>query len=201
MALGAVLTETERCRDPKADIYEQPTMIAAIRLLLFSGMRRGEVLGLKWADVNLGAGVIDLPDSKTGRKLVTLNAPALQLLSALPRTSEYVFPGRHAGKPLVGLPHAWLRIRTRAGLDGVRLHDLRHSYASTAAGLGASLPVIGALLGHTVAQTTQRYAGIANDPRREAAEAVGRQLASLLSPSEEKPAAVVPMQKRRRRRA
>ena len=197
LALGAALAESERCTDKQADEYEQPAMLAAVRVLLFTGMRRGEVLNLKWADVNLDAGVLDLPDSKTGRKLVTLNAPARQVLAALPRTSEYVFPGRAPRKPLVGLPHAWGRIRKRAGLEGVRLHDLRHSYASTAAGLGASLPVIGALLGHTVPQTTQRYAGLADDPRRAAAEAVGKELAALLSPKPSK-TAVVPMRRRRR---
>jgi integrase len=200
LALGTVLAETERTTDKTAPAYEPPKMLAAIRLLLFTGCRKGEVLGLTWADVHLDAGVLDLPTSKTGRKLVTLNAPACQLLAALPRTSEYVFPGQRRGKPLVGLPHAWHRIRARAGLDGVRLHDLRHTYASAAAGLGASLPVIGALLGHTVPQTTARYAGLADDPRRTAAEAVGKQLAGLLSPPET-PAAVVPIRKRRRRRA
>lgn len=216
VALGAALGVSERCKDKAADEYEQPVMLAVIRVLLLTGMRKGEALGLRWEDVNIDAGVVDLPDSKTGRKLVTLNAPARQLLAGLPRTSQYVFPGRHRGKPLVGVNHAWLRIRKRAGLDGVRLHDLRHSYASTAAGLGASLPVIGALLGHTVPATTARYAGLADDPRRAAAEAVGKQLEALLTPKradrnsyeggnfhpvgEEATAAVVPMRRKRRAR-
>jgi integrase len=196
-ALGGVLAESEQA--PKgSEEHEPPAMIAAIRLALFCGMRRSEVLNLRWADVNVEAGVIDLPDSKTGRKVIVLNAPAMQVLDGLPRKGEYVFPGRNPEKPLVGLPHAWLRIRKRAGLDGVRLHDLRHSFGSTAAGLGASLPIIGALLGHTVPSTTQRYAGVAQDPRREAAERVGERLAGLLSPSK-KSAAVVAMRKGRRR--
>jgi integrase len=198
IALGKVLAETERCTDKTAEEYESPKMVAVIRLLLFTGSRRSEILTLRWADVNLEAGWLDLPTSKTGRKLVTLNAPARQVLAALPRESEFVFPGRR-GKPLMGIGPVWLRIRKRAGLDGVRLHDLRHSFASAAAGLGASLPVIGALLGHTVPQTTARYAGLADDPRRAAAEAVGKHLAVLLSPAEN-PAAVVPMRKRRGRR-
>lgn len=198
MALGKTLTESERCKDKRAEEYERPIMLAVIRMLVFTGCRRSEILTLKWSAVNLEAGILDLPDSKTGRKLVTLNAPAAQLLAAQPRTSEYVFPGRAAGKPLVGIGHVWERIRKRAGLENVRLHDLRHSYGSTAAGLGASLPVIGALLGHTVAQTTQRYAGLADNPRRTAAEAVGKQLAALLSP-EPSAANVVAMRKRRRR--
>lgn len=203
-ALGAALAEIERA-PKKSDDYELPSVIAAVRLLLFTGCRRGELLSLRWEDVNFDAGVLDLPDSKTGRKVIVLNAPARQVLDSLAKQRKdgcpWVLPGRYGGKALVGLPHAWLRIRKRAGLDGVRLHDLRHSYASTAAGLGASLPVIGALLGHTVPATTARYAGVAADPRREAAERVGERLAGLLAP---KPAAAnvvaMPMQRKRGRR-
>lgn len=196
-ALGKTLAEIEKA-DKAAEEYELPSVIAAIRLLLFTGCRRGEILELKWSDVDLENGLLDLPESKTGRKTIVLNAPARQVLTELEKqkTGEYVVTGRYKDKPLVGLPHAWIRIRRRAGLDGVRLHDLRHSYASTGAGLGASLPVIGALLGHTVAQTTARYAGVAADPRREAAERIGKRLESLLSPQEK--AKVVAMKKRRR---
>ena len=198
LALGATLTESEKA-SKDADEYEHPFIIAALRLLVLTGCRKSEVLTLKWADVDLERGWLDLPTSKTGRKLITLNAPAMQLLANLPRSSEYVFPGRSAGKPLVGIGHVWERIRTRAGLTGVRLHDLRHSFASTAAGLGASLPIIGALLGHTTAQTTSRYAGLADDPRRVAAERIGERLQSLLNPPT-KSADVVPMRQKRRRR-
>jgi integrase len=198
LALGAALTAAERAPADSAE-HESAQVVTAIRLLLFTGCRRGEVLNLQWEHVNLERGLLDLPTSKTGRKVVVLNAPAMQLLASLPRTSAYVLPSRDPSKPMVNISKAWGHIRTRAGLDGVRLHDLRHSFASTAAGLGASLPIIGSLLGHTVPATTARYAGIAADPRREAAEAVGKRLASLLSPVE-KPAAVVPMRKRRSRR-
>jgi len=197
-ALGAALAQSERAAHGTRE-HESPTILAAVRFLLFTGCRKGEALGLRWDDVNLEAGVLDLPDSKTGRKLVTLNAPARQLLDALPHVSEFVFPGRRKGKPLVGIGHAWSRIRGRAGLPGVRLHDLRHSFGSAAAGLGASLPVIGALLGHSVPQTTARYAGLADDPRRVAAEAVGKQLAALLEPKAAA-ASVVPMRAKRRAR-
>ena len=201
-ALGKALAAAERA--PKeSEEHVTPVMLAAIRLLVFTGMRRGEVMNLKWEDVNLEAGVLDLGDSKTGRKLVTLNAPAVQLLDGLAKArrdgEQYVFPGRSPGKPLVGLPKVWRDLRKRAGLEAVRLHDLRHSYASTAAGLGASLPVIGALLGHTVPATTQRYAGLADDPRRQAAEAVGKRLASLLAAPAEAESPVVPLRGRRRR--
>jgi integrase len=202
-SLGRTLAEIEKLPKGHADA-ELPSVIAAVRLLLFTGCRRGEVLGLKWDAVNLDANVLDLPDSKTGRKVIVLNAPARAVLDTLAKQRKagaaYVIHGRWPHKPLVGLPHAWLRIRARAGLDGVRLHDLRHSYASTAAGLGASLPVIGALLGHTQPQTTARYAGLSVDPRREAAERVGERLDALLNPPE-KPAAVVPLSGRRKKAA
>lgn len=203
LALGATLAAVEKTPKDGAG-YELPSVVAAVRLLLFTGMRRGEVLGLTWNDVNLDAGVLDLPDSKTGRKVIVLNAPARALLDTLAKQRRHGVPwvltGRYPDRPLVGLPHAWLRIRTRAGLDGVRLNDLRHSYASTAAGLGASLPIIGSLLGHTVAQTTARYAGIANDPRREAAERVGERLNALLNPPAQ-PATVTALGGRRKKAA
>ena len=189
MALGKVLAESERA-EPGTEEHEAPLMIAAIRLLLFTGCRKSEVLELRWSAVNFELGVLTLAESKTGAKVVTLNAPARQLLAGLPQTSEYVFPGKRAGKPLVGIGHVWERIRARAGLQGVRLHDLRHSFGSTAAGLGASLPIIGSLLGHSQAQTTARYAGVARDPRREAAEAVGKRLEGLLTPKPSKAVAI-----------
>jgi integrase len=197
LALGTALAASERAPWGR-DAYESPGLIAAIRLLLFTGCRRGEVLSLQWADVNLEAGVLDLPTSKTGRKTVLLNAPARQVLEGLPRTSAYVLPGRRANQPTTGLPRAWLRIRARAGIGPIRLHDLRHTFGSTGAGLGASLPVIGALLGHTVPATTQRYAGVQVDPRREANERIGERLAAQLSPPDT-PAPVGPIASRRRR--
>lgn len=184
VALGTALRESE----------ESPEMIAAIRLLLFTGCRRGETLGLRWDAVRFDAGVLDLADSKTGRKLVTLNAPARAVLDAVPRAGEYVFPARSP----TWLGAVWRRIRARAGLPGVRIHDLRHCYGSTAAGLGTSLPIVAALLGHKGVQHTQRYAGLADTPVSAAAERVGERLASLLSPPEQ-PAPVVPMKRRRGR--
>ncbi len=139
---------------------------AAIRLLLFTGARLSEILTLQWAHVDLERGALFLPDSKPGQKAIHLGGPAIALLRDLPRIKEnaYVLPGNKEGRPLVNLQKPWRKIRTVAGLDDVRLHDLRHSYASVAASRGASLPMIGALLGHGQAATTQRYAHLAADP-------------------------------------
>jgi integrase len=117
---------------------------------------------------------IDLPDSKTGRKMVSLGAPALALIAQEPRVSgnPYVCPGDLPGAPLVGIDKAWARLCKRAGLLGVRLHDLRHSWASAGVAAHLGLPVIGKALGHSSTLTTQRYAHLADDPVRAAADRV-----------------------------
>ncbi len=163
---------------------ELPSVIAAIRLLLFTGCRRGEVLGLRWEDVDFERNMLRLSDTKTGPRVVRLNAPALEVLADLRErrgASPWVIVGGIEGKPLVGLPHAWQRIRRRAGLDEVRLHDLRHGFGSAAVSGGASLYVTGALLGHRNLDTTQRYAHLADDPLRAASEAVGARIAAALN--------------------
>ena len=195
--LGKTLAAVER------ENVEHRSVAPAVRLLILTGARRGEVLGLRWQHVNWERQCLDLPDSKTGPKTVHLNPPALEVLSALADQradgSEWVLPGRNAEKPLIGLPHAWERIRKRAGLDDVRLHDLRHSFASVAAAQHTSLPVIGALLGHTQPSTTARYAHLAADPLKEAATRIGNELARLMHPLHA--SAVVELPKQRRSRA
>jgi integrase len=175
--LGKVLTEAERSKT------ETRYAVGALRLLMFTGARRGEVLGLKWPFVDLERGVLRLPDSKTGAKIIHLNAPARMLLSKLPRIkgNEFVFPGALEGKPIINLKKPWQRVRDAAKLEGVRLHDLRHSFASLAAGGGASLQLIGRLLGHTNTATTERYAHLADDPVRLVNERVGKRLAAALA--------------------
>jgi integrase len=121
-----------------------------------------------------------LPDSKTGKKTVILNAPALALLADLDRISAYVVPGDNPQKPRSDLKRPWQAIARRAGLDGVRLHDLRHTYASFGAGGGLGLPIIGRLLGHTQAATTARYAHLDNDPLRRASESIAKRIAAAL---------------------
>jgi integrase len=163
---------------------ERLSGIAIIRLLLLTGCRLSEITTLKWAFVDFERSCLRLPDSKTGAKVVHLGAPALDLLAGLPRgTGPYVFPGRRPNElpSRIGVHRAWIRIRSRAGLADVRLHDLRHTFASWSVMGGASLPMIGALLGHRQAATTQRYAHFASDPVQEAAERVTATLDAALA--------------------
>jgi integrase len=157
-----------------------PFAVAAIRLLLFTGCRLREILYLKWEHVDLERGLLFLSDSKTGRKTVILNAPALAVLAGIARLGSYVVPGDDPEQPRADLKRPWEAVARRAGLDGVRLHDLRHTYASFGAGGGLGLPIIGKLLGHTQASTTQRYAHLDADPLRRASEAIGGRIAAAL---------------------
>ena len=154
----------------------------AISLLLLTGCRRGEILGLQWANVDFERHCLRLPDSKTGAKTVFLNGPALALLVELPRLegNPHVIAGALEGAALVGIGKIWERVRKRAGLVDVRLHDLRHNFASVGAGNGLSLPMIGAMLGHKHTATTQRYAHLAADPVRAAGEAVGARIVAAM---------------------
>jgi integrase len=149
-----------------------PASAAALRLLLFTGCRLREILHLRWEYVDFERCCLFLPDSKTGRKTVILNAPALAVLSSLERISPWVIPGEDPERPRHDLRRPWSAITKRAGLTGVRLHDLRHTYASFGAGGGLGLPIIGRLLGHAQAATTARYAHLDNDPLRQASETI-----------------------------
>ena len=175
--LGNVLAQAEREGET---IY----VVAAIRLLILTGARLSEILSLKWDYIDFDRGLIFLPKSKTGAKPIFLNETALQVLTATPRIQDnhHVIVGAAAGSHLVNLQKPWRRIRERAGLNDMRLHDLRHSFASFAAAQGASLLMIGKLLGHTQAQTTQRYAHLVADPVRNVAETVGKRLAPSIAP-------------------
>jgi integrase len=153
---------------------------AALRLLLFTGCRLREILHLKWDHVDLERGLLFLPDSKTGRKTVILNAPSLEVLKNLKRVGSYVVPGDHPEKARADLKRPWKAVSKQAGLEGVRLHDLRHTYASFGAGGGVGLPIIGKLLGHTQPSTTARYAHLDNDPLRRASEAISGRIAAAL---------------------
>lgn len=157
--------------------------IDAIRLLVLTGCRKSEVLTLQWSHVNFEAGYLELPDSKTGQKRVPLGAPALELLASLPRLegNPHVFPGEVEGQHLVGLPRIWNAIRLKAELPGVRLHDLRHSFASVGAGAGMGLVVVGKLLGHRDPKTTARYAHIAEDPAKAAADRIAGALSASMA--------------------
>ncbi|MBL1436718.1 MAG: integrase arm-type DNA-binding domain-containing protein [Rhodobacteraceae bacterium] len=190
-ALGEVLAKAERGElIPKgrdAPAYVSPQAIAAIRLLLFTGARVSEILGLRWEFINGENNTAELPDSKTGKKTIYLPPAALEVLNGLERPANgkgyVVRGGRGAGdasQPLVNIKKPWGVIRSAAGLDGVRLHDLRHSFASAAIAGGMSLPMIGALLGHRDVKTTARYAHLADDPIRAAAAQVGNRIAGAM---------------------
>jgi integrase len=160
-----------------------PYYVAAIKLLVFTGARLGEILGLQWQWIDFQRGEARLPDSKTGAKTIHLPSPALAVLAELPRVdgNPHVIVGGVPGAPLVNLEKPWRAIRKAAGLEDVRLHDLRHSFASIAASGGMGLPIIGKMLGHTQAQTTQRYAHLASDPVKAAAATVASKIAAAMA--------------------
>lgn len=172
----------EAIRNTETDNAITPWAAGAIRLLIFTGARLSEILTAEWSWVDLEAGTLRLPDSKTGDKTIHLNAPALEILAGLPRLqgNPYVICGRKSGEHLVNLQKPWRAVRARAGLGDLRLHDLRHSFASVAAAGGLSLPLIGAMLGHSQPATTARYAHLAADPVRAASGLVGEQIAAAM---------------------
>ena len=159
--------------------------VAAIRLLILTGARLNEILTLQWRFVDFERRLLLLPDSKTGQKAIRLSHRALDILHGLPRVkgNPHVIVGSVEGGHMVNLQKPWRRIREQAGLDDVRLHDLRHTFASVAAATGASLPMIGALLGHTQPQTTQRYAHLAEDPLKGLNQKVGDVIAAAMGES------------------
>jgi integrase len=158
-----------------------PSAAAALRLLLFTGCRLREILHLRWEYVDFERGCLFLPDSKSGRKTVILNSPALTVLSELERVGPHVVPGDDPKRPRHDLKRPWDAITKRAGLNGVRLHDLRHTYASFGAGGGLGLPIIGRLLGHSQAATTARYAHLDNHPLKRASEQIGNEISAALN--------------------
>jgi integrase len=172
-----------------------PHAAAAVRLLILTGARLREILHLKWDHVDLERGLLLLPDSKTGKKAIVLNAPALDVLANLPKVGEYVIAGQAAGtekeKSRSDLNRPWRAIVKRAALLGLRIHDLRHTHASIGAGLGLGLPIIGKLLGHTQPSTTARYAHLDADPLRRASDHIGNRLAAAMGDFKSKPSGEV----------
>ena len=153
---------------------ESRSAVVAIRLLMLTGCRLSEILKLRWEHVDLEAGELNLPDTKTGGRAVPLAPSAVRLLAGLPRNDNpWAIVGRKAGSHLTDLQHPWHRIREQAELPNVRIHDLRHSFASRALALGEGLPMIGKLLGHTQVQTTARYAHLARDTVKASAARIG----------------------------
>ena len=153
---------------------------SAFRLLLFTGCRLREILHLRWNEIDFERGLLLLPDSKTGRKAVILNAPALEVLSGLDRIGEFVILGDSLERPRADLSRPWDLLRHHAGLGDVRIHDLRHTHASVGAGSGLGLPLIGRLLGHKHTATTAKYAHLDNDPLKRASNRIGAEIAAAL---------------------
>jgi integrase len=166
------------------------------RMLLLTGARRGEVLGMRWADLDLAAGKWTKPASTTKQKSeheVPLSAPARQLLNEIRDAQAakgkalpvFVFPGAGDAKHIVSVKRAWKSLCKAAAIPNLRIHDLRHSFASQLASSGASLPLIGALLGHSNPTTTHRYSHLFDDPQRQAVERVGAVIAAAGQPAVE----------------
>ena len=172
--LGRVLCEAETCRGVSVHA------VAAIRLLMLTGCRRNEILTLRWEEVDLEANELRLSDSKTGPRAISLSPEAVRVLAQLPRVPDnpWVIPGQLKGSYMRNVNDPWKIIRKRAGLEDVRLHDLRHSYASRALALGESLPMIGKLLGHTQVETTARYAHLARGSVQESAGRIADSIAA-----------------------
>jgi integrase len=174
-----------------------PGAAAAVRLLLLTGCRKSEILSLRWDWIDVEHGCLRLPDSKTGAKVVPLAAAAMELLSGLPRASEYVLPAGKGIGHYVGLQKDWERVRARAKLPALRLHDLRHSFASFAVADGHTLFMVGKVLGHRQARTTEGYAHLAADPLRAVADRTAARIAAAMRGGDG--ADVVPMRQQPKR--
>jgi integrase len=160
-------------------VIDKPTA-GALRLLIFTGARLREILHAKWTDFDAERATLTV-FGKTGRRPIYLPAPALEVIAGLPKNGPYLISATDPKKPKADLARPWKAISKLAGLQGVRLHDLRHSYASSLVSGGASLPMIGKLLGHTQPQTTARYAHLADDPVRAAAERAASTIAGAMA--------------------
>jgi integrase len=173
----------EVLREMETEDIELFSCIAAVRLLILTGCRLGEIMTLQWEYVDFPGKALRLPDSKTGAKVVHLGRPAIDVLEKIERVdgNPWVIVGTLPGNRLSDLQPFWQRVRARAGLKDVRIHDLRHTFASTAIAQGQGLSMIGRLLGHTQLQTTARYAHLAADPVVAAADQVSTHLADCLA--------------------
>jgi integrase len=187
---------------PKANrrAIADPHAVAAIRLLILTGARLREILGLQWSQVDSERGMAFLPTSKTGKKTIYLSAAALAVLANVPRVKDalYVIAGKGAGQR-VDLKRPWASVTRAARLEGLRIHDLRHSFASVGAGASFGLPIIGKLLGHSQPATTARYAHLDADPMRRAVDTIGATISAAMdrAPQGENASNVVSIGERR----
>lgn len=186
--IGLAIREAEagQARDPREpgklagiSVYAA----AALRLLMYTGCRMNEILTLRWEQFDSERGLLLLPDSKTGRKTIVLNRPAMAELEMIPRqmNNPFVICGKKSGAYLTDIDRPWRIVCAHAGIDGVRLHDLRHTFASVGAGASLGLPIVGKLLGHSQASTTARYAHLDADPLRQASELIAGRIAASVN--------------------
>ena len=159
---------------------ESPYILAAIKMLLFTGRRTSEILTLRWEYLDFENSKMHLPETKTGAKTFHLSSTTKQLLFSLPSREGFVFKSVVSGKRVTIVRHIWKKICKLADIDNVRVHDLRHTYASLAIHQGFSLPIISKMLGHTDTRTTERYAHLHDDPVNQAVDKIDQQLESLI---------------------
>ena len=161
-----------------------PFIRGALSFILLTGARRGEALSAMWSDIDIDAALWRIPKTKAGKvQTIPLSGHAMSVLQSLPRIAgcPWVFPGRGTGKPLANLSRAWYRVRERADLEDVRIHDLRRSLGSMMVQSGASLYVTQRALRHSDSRVTSEvYAHLGDDPLRTAFEAVGEKVAALM---------------------
>ena len=174
--VGAALTALETAG-------ANPSAVAIIRLLAFTGARKSEIASLRWAEVDLDRGYLRLGDSKTGAKVIPIGAPACEVLASVTAVegSAFVFPAASGKSHFQGVEKVWQNVRVDAGFPNLRLHDLRHSFASVGLARGDALPVIGAILGHADVKTTSRYAHLADDPVKVAANGISKSVQAAFS--------------------
>ena len=157
-------------------------MVAPLRVLILTGARHGEIRRLRWDEIDEAAGVLRLKDSKSGAKTLQVSPIVMDLIAGLERRSEFVFPRTDGSEPVAQsvTQKVWVKIRARAGLEDVRIHDLRHTFASAGVNSGLSLPIIGKLLGHSRILTTERYSHLSADPVRAGADRIAKKLSAAL---------------------
>ena len=156
-------------------------VVLAFRLLMFTGARLQEILTLQWSHIDFERGLINLADSKTGRKTIVMSGATIDLLRGRERRGAFVIPGADVDRSRSDLKKPWRAIQRHAGLEGVRIHDLRHTFASIGAGASLGLPIVGKLLGHSQPATTARYAHLDADPLRRASNVIGDHLTAALA--------------------
>lgn len=151
---------------------ESSISVRAVALMLLTGLRRSEALGLRWSEVDLDRRLLVLEDSKTSASIRPLPRDAARLLSEIPRSGEFVFPGAGATGRLIAVERVWRRVRRELGLTDCCIHTRRHSFASLAVSAGVPLYTVGTALGHRTAAMTARYAHCAPEAMQQASEAV-----------------------------